>query len=163
MIFGVGRKKKKSCRFTVMIQKGSNILFILFVILLAACSKGGTAAGGDDDNGPHIISPNDVTAPVVDIYTPIANQVFTTGTTVNITGKISDDFGLYRGTVRIINDANGEVLKNQQYEIHGLLSYNFNVPYYTVVSTASNYTVTVTFEDHGLNSTTKSVSIKVNP
>lgn len=119
--------------------------------------------GDDDGSGPHIISPTDVTAPVLDIYTPTASQVFTTGNTITVTGKITDDLGLYRGSIRITNDANGNVMKQQLYEIHGVLSYNFNIDYVTSVAASSDYTVTVSFEDHGLNSITKTVKVKVNP
>jgi hypothetical protein len=31
------------------------------------------------------------------------------------------------------------------------------------VSSTSNYTITVSFEDHGYNTVTRSVKIKVNP
>ena len=37
---------------------------------------------------------------------------------------------LYQGSIRITNDANGELLKQQLYEIHGVLSYNFNCQLY---------------------------------
>ena len=49
------------------------------------------------------------------------------GNAINVTGRITDDFGLYRGTIRVVNDANGVVLVNQPYEIHGMLLYNFNI------------------------------------
>ncbi|MEK7224727.1 MAG: hypothetical protein AAB221_03495, partial [Bacteroidota bacterium] len=105
----------------------------------------------------------DTTAPLLDIYTPTANQVFTSGSTITITGRLTDDLGLYRGTIKITNDANGDILKNQAYEIHGLRLYDFSLSYVTSVTTASDYTVTVSFEDHGYNSVTKSVKVKVNP
>jgi phosphate-selective porin len=132
--------------------------------VFAACSKGGTATDdGDGSGGPHVVTPTDVTAPVIDITTPAVNQVFASGNVINVTGKLTDDYGLYRGNIRITNDANGAVLKEQLYEIHGLLSYDYSISYTATVIAAANYTVTVTFEDHGLNTTTKSVKIKVNP
>ncbi len=136
--------------------------YILLVIVLAvfSCSKGGSTDDEDDD---HVVTPTDITAPVLDIYTPAANQIFTSGNTISITGKITDDLGLYRGTVRVTNDANGELLKQQAFEIHGILSYSYTVSYTPSVTIASNYTVTVTFEDHGSNATTQTVKIKVNP
>ncbi len=136
----------------------------MLVTVLAACSKAGTATDdGDGSGGPHVVTPTDVTAPVIDITTPAVNQVFASGNVINVTGKLTDDYGLYRGSVRITNDANGAVLKEQLYEIHGLLSYDYSISYTATVTAAVNYTVTVTFEDHGLNTTTKSVKIKVNP
>ena len=101
--------------------------------------------------------------PVLDIYTPGPNQIFSNGNTINITGKISDDLGLYNGSIRITNDANGELVKQQLYEIHGVLSYNYNITHTASVTVVSDYTVSITFQDHGLNSVTKTVKIKVNP
>ncbi len=94
--------------------------FSVLLAVFVACSKGGTAADdGDGSGGPHVVTPTDVTAPVIDITTPAVNQVFTSGNVINVTGKLTDDYGLYRGSVRITNDANGAVLKEQLYEIHG--------------------------------------------
>ena len=140
------------------------VFLIIVGMMLAACSKGGTdTSGGEGGGNPHVDSPSDTTAPVVIINTPVPDQVYTSGTIINVTGRITDDFGLYRGTVRITNDANGALLKEQQYEIHGLLAYNFNISYTTAVTAVSDYTVRVTFEDHGYNTASRSVKVKVNP
>lgn len=138
-------------------------VLVVVVLLTTACSRGATTSYDDGSDIPHVYNPGDTTAPVLDIYTPTLNQVFTSGNIINVTGRIIDDAGLYRGNIKITNDANGTLLKEQQYEIHGILSYNFNISYTTSVTTASDYTVTITFEDHGLNSTTRSVKVKVNP
>ena len=76
---------------------------------------------------------------------------------------MSDDYGLYRGTIRIKNDATGVMVLNQPYEIHGLTTYNFNINYNTSVTATTDYTLTVSFEDHGLNASTQSIKVKVNP
>jgi hypothetical protein len=147
------------------LRQYSFFLAIVTACIAASCSKGGeSGVAADDGSGgsPHVYSPGDTTAPVLDIYTPTTNQVFTNGNAITVTGKIADDLGLYQGTIRIINDANGDVLKQQQYEIHGVLSYNFSIAYTTAIIAPSDYTVTVTFNDHGLNTTTKSVKVKVN-
>ncbi|NOT49775.1 MAG: hypothetical protein HOP10_00685 [Chitinophagaceae bacterium] len=138
------------------------ILFTGCITFMSACSKGG-GSGNDDGGVVHIPSPNDITAPVLDIFSPTPDQVFTSGSNINVTGRITDDLGLYRGSIRITNDANGNILKEQLYEIHYVLNYNFNINYTPAVTVPSNYTVTVTFEDHGYNSATKTVKIKVNP
>jgi hypothetical protein len=136
--------------------------FIAFAAVMAACSKGGSSSGPDHGTGgggnP---SPIDTIAPILDIFTPTTAQVFNTVTAVNITGKITDDLGLYRGTIRITNDANGSLWREQAYEIHYILAYNFNIS--ETITTPGDYTITVRFEDHGFNSATKSVKIKVNP
>jgi hypothetical protein len=136
---------------------------VIVVILLVACSKGGSSPSDDGGGGGHIPSPSDTTAPSLDIYTPTASQVFTSGSSINVTGRVTDDLGLYRGTIKITNDANGDMLKNQAYEIHGLRLYDLNLSYVTRVSVTSDYTVTVSFEDHGYNTVAKSVKVKVNP
>ena len=127
-----------------------------------ACSKGGSYS--DSGGGSHPTpSPIDTIAPVLIINTPTANQIFASGNVINISGRITDDLGLYRGSIRITNDANNAILKEQLYEIHYVLGYDFNISYTTNVTVPSDYTVTVFFEDHGYNNATKSVKVKVNP
>lgn len=134
------------------------------MVILFACGKGGTELGDDvSSGGPHGYVPADITAPTLTITNPVANQVFSNGSVINIAGTITDDYGLYRGYVRITNDANAASVFYQAYEIHGLLSYNFNLNQTASASLGTNYTVTVSFEDHGLNSVTRTVKIKVNP
>jgi hypothetical protein len=140
--------------------------FISLVVIGAviSCSKGsGTGINGGGNGGEHINNPSDTIAPSLTINTPSENQVFSNGSVINVTGRITDNAGLYRGSIRIINDANGIVLKEQLYEIHGLLAYNFSISHTAASAVASDYIVTVWFEDHGYNSATLSVKIKVNP
>jgi phosphate-selective porin len=146
-------------------RKIKSIFFLLPLIagIICACSKGGTIAADDGTGGGHGSVPTDTTAPILSITNPVDNQTFSSGTLFNITGNINDDYGLYQGYVRIINDANGVELKKQVYEIHGIKSYNFTVPFTPAVTIPSDYTVTVFFEDHGNNNVTKSVKIKINP
>jgi hypothetical protein len=165
MIYGERRvvERKKNLRFTIM-KRGYHIVLvgITTALVLLACSRGGSGAI-DDGGGPHIINNNDSVAPVVEIFTPTELQVFVSGNTISVTGKITDAGGLYRGTIKVVNDANGGVVKEQLYERHGFQAYNFNLSHEIFVTTASNFTVTVSFEDHGSNITSKSVKIKVNP
>jgi phosphate-selective porin len=136
---------------------------LLAVVILASCSKGGTATIQDGGGGGvHIFTPNDTTAPQLDIYTPAALQSFSNGTSINITGKVTDDYGLYRGSIRITDGA-GALVKEQQYEIHGLKSYNFTLNHTVFCLAATDYTVAVSFEDHGTNMITKTVKVKVAP
>lgn len=142
------------------------LVYFLFLPLLIAgmvtsCSKGGSPAP-DDGVGVHVDTPSDTTAPVLDIYTPAAAQTFANGTSINITGKLTDDYGLYRGSIRITNDANGSLVKEQLYEIHGLKTYNFNISHTVFTLAAADYTITVSFEDHGTNVTARSVKVRVN-
>ncbi|MBL0269184.1 MAG: hypothetical protein IPP99_11110 [Chitinophagaceae bacterium] len=143
-------------------RKGLLLLMAFMSVLVYSCSRGGSPV--DDGSGnPHVENPTDTTPPVITISTPTESQTYTSGSTIHMTGRISDDLGLYRGTIKLVNDANGLVLKEQAYEIHGLLAYNFSLSHTAVVSAAADYTVTVSFEDHGLNTVTRSVKVKVNP
>ena len=136
-----------------------NILICLVsVILLFGCVRNGTPPNDD----PHVINLNDTIFPVISITSPLPGQVYTNGETITIEGKVTDQ-GLYRGDIQIVNDANSSIIKDQPYEIHGLLEYNFSLPYKTSVSSITDYTITIWFQDHGLNITTKSVKVKVNP
>ena len=134
---------------------GRLLMPLMSLIVLAACSK-----SNDDD---HEINNDDIVVPVIEIYTPTDNQVFSNGNTISVAGKVTDDKGLYRGTIKITDDTNGAVVKEQAYEIHGFLSYSFNLPHVTSVSIVTNYTVAVQFEDHGTNVSAKSVKVRVNP
>ena len=150
------------CSFTGMKKIVSSMLIACIVAM--GCSKGGssdsTSGGGGVHGDP---SPIDTIAPALMINSPTSNQVFQSGNTINVAGVVSDDLGLFRGNIRITDDANGNVLKNQDYEIHYVLNYNYNISYVPTVMIPSNYTVTVYFQDHGYNTATKSVKIKVNP
>jgi hypothetical protein len=142
-----------------MMMKYTVLIVAVVLGVFAGCSRGGSA----DQPGPHIINNNDTIAPVVDIYTPTTGQVITTGNNINVTGKVTDEGGLYRGSIRITNDANGGLIKEQLYEIHGFQAYNFTLTHALSVMAPFDYTVTVAFEDHGGNSTSKSVKFKVSP
>ncbi len=135
------------------------LLSLVTVLTIESCSKGGATT----DDTPHVVTPEDNTPPEIFIFTPTTSQVFTSGNVISMTGRITDDLGLFRGTIKVINDGTGAVLMSQAYEIHGQKLYNFNLNYTTAVTAASDYTVTVSFEDHGANTTSKSVSVKVNP
>lgn len=147
-----------------MFLKKASLYFFLLV-LLVSCSKGGgdTTGGPDNGNDPHVFNPTDITSPTLNINTPLASQVFSSGNTIQVSGRVTDDYGLYRGNIRIVNDANGVEVKQQAYEIHGLKTYDYNLAFLTNVTVATDYTIIVFFEDHGYNGATKTVKVKVNP
>jgi hypothetical protein len=157
------RRMKKKNRSFIHMRNWYLLAFFLFgLAVITACNKSGTGIAPDDDP-PHVYNPTDTTPPTIVIYTPTDAQVFASGTPINITGKVTDSGGLYRGSIVVVNDANGVAMKEQLYEIHAALSYTFNISYTPSVTTLSNYTVVVSFEDHGLGITTKSVKVKINP
>ena len=131
---------------------------VAIVIFFAACSRGAAPV----EEPIHEFLNNDSTYPVIQITTPVENQVFASGAIINVTGKVTDN-SIYQGSVKIINDVNNAVLKEQLYEIHGLELYNFNLAYTATVAMQSNYSVIVTFEDHGWHKSADTVKVKVNP
>ena len=134
-------------------------LFFVLLIAIISCSKGGGTATEEDS---HVFTPGDTTTPIVILNTPTDNQLFANGDIIKVDGKVTDN-SLYRGSIKITDDANGAIIKEQLYEIHGLESYNFTVEYKSTVTTVANYTVTIRFEDHGLNAGVSFVKVKVNP
>lgn len=137
-------------------------IFLVMIFGAIACSRSGGAMYNPGDENPHIFNPDDTTKPVIEIYSPLDNQVFNSGELVKVEGRVTDN-GLYRGSVKITNDANGALEKVQFYETHGLQLVPFTVNYYPGVTAVSHFTVTVFYEDHGYNTATKSVKVKVNP
>jgi hypothetical protein len=135
------------------------LLFIVLIAAILSCTKGGSGTAKPDDR--HVINFKDTIFPVVTIVKPVLNQVFKNGDTIKIEGTVTDT-SIYQGKLKIVNDADGSIVKEQLYEIHGLKLYDFNLIYKTAVTAASNYTVIAEWEDHGFNVTAKSVKVKVN-
>ena len=148
-----------------MLKTGKAILmlFICCGAILACSKSGGSTDDGSGGGGPHVTADDDTTRPALTILTPVNNQVYTNGSSISVTGNITDDLGLYRGSIRISNDSNGEILKEQLYEIHGVKNYNFSVTAPATVTTATGYTVSIFYEDHGLNSVSQTLKVLVNP
>ncbi len=132
------------------------LTMVSVTVLAGACSKGGVV------DEPHLFDASDTSMPLLILSSPGNNQVFNSGEVIRVTGTVTDN-SLYDGSIRITDDADGKVVKEQQYQIHSLQSYDFNFQYTATVSVVTNYTVTVQYEDHGLNNVVQSVKIKVNP
>jgi hypothetical protein len=133
-------------------------VFFLFMACIS-CGKGGTI---EDDPAHQAENVNDTTYPEVVVTTPTDNQVFASGSAINVTGTVADN-SLFQGSINIRNDATGAIVKEQYYEIHFIPSYNFNLSSAISVTAATDYTVTAKFEDHAFHQTIKTVKIKVNP
>ena len=147
-------------RRMIEIKNISTSVIIVFVfMLLLSCSKTKGSGGTDDD---HHIDENDTTYPVIRIDNPLSNQVYITGDTIKIEGLITDN-GLYHGKIKIVNDLNGLLVNEQLYETHSFTSFNFSFKHKTSVTVPTDYTITVEYEDHGLNMSIQSRKVKVNP
>jgi len=138
---------------------GGILCLAVVSFLFTHCSKGGSL---QPDNPNHVLDFSDSTFPVVEITSPAADQEFKSGTAISITGKITDN-SLYQGSITIKDEGSGTTVKDQAYEIHGLSSYNYTLNWAPSVSKTTSYIITVKFEDHGFNETSKSVKVKINP
>ena len=135
------------------------IIFCWIILgLIVSCSRSGSSSDDDDDHPNDV---NDTTYPVIVIDRPVANQVYANGDTIKIQGRVTDN-SLYRGKIKITNDVNGFLINEQLYEIHYQQSYDFSFSHRANVSVVADYTVSVEYEDHGLNTTVKTVKVKVN-
>jgi hypothetical protein len=138
---------------------GGILCIALISLLFTHCSSGGY----DQETDPnHVLDFSDTTLPVIEITTPVADQEIKSGTNISITGKITDN-SLYQGSINIKDEGTGNKVKEQEYEIHGLSSYNYSLNWTPSVTKVTSYIITVAFEDHGFNISSKSVKVKVNP
>jgi len=134
-------------------------VFILASLMMISCTKGGNEAAGSLD----AIDLNDNVFPVIMVSKPIANQVYTSGDSIIVEGKVTDDKKLYKGKVQIINDANSFVLADNYYETYFLQVINFRLAYKAVVTVPTDLNILIEFQDHGTNTSTATIKVKVNP
>jgi hypothetical protein len=134
-------------------------VFILASLIMISCTKGGNEAAGSQD----AIDPNDNVFPVITVSKPIANQVYTSGDSIIVEGKVTDDKKLYKGKVQIINDANSFVLADNYYETYFLQVINFRLAYKAVVTVSTDLKILIEFQDRGANTSTATIKVKVNP
>jgi hypothetical protein len=73
------------------------------------------------------------------------------------------DNSLYQGKIKIINDGNGLLVNEKNYNVHNQQSVNYSLQHKTSVSVITDYTITIEFEDHGLNKAVQTVRVKVTP
>jgi hypothetical protein len=149
-----------------MKKRNSDMKFYSYVLLLAfttiqatSCSKTKGSSSNDDH---HPVNENDTTMPVIRIDRPAAGQVFANGDTVKIEGVVTDN-SLYQGKIKIINDGNGLLVNEKNYNVHNQQSVNYSLLHKTSVSVITDYTITIEFEDHGLNKAVQTVRVKVTP
>jgi hypothetical protein len=127
--------------------------------LLAGCSK---TAGGDVDD-VHVVDENDDIFPVISVTKPVVNQVYSSGDSIIIEGNVSDNKTLYKGKVQLKNDATSAIVAENFYETHFLKTISFRVAGKAVVTSATDFSIITEFEDHGLNKTSQTFKVKVNP
>jgi hypothetical protein len=136
------------------------IIVCLAGLLIVSCSKVGSGPG---ENNPDAIDQSDDIFPTITISKPTANQVYTSGDSIVVEGKVTDDKKLYKGKVQIKNEAINFVMAEGYYETHFLSTINYRLAYKAVVTTPTDFSILVDFQDHGLNTSTATIKIKVNP
>ena len=135
-------------------------ILILVSVIVISCTKVGGAA---QEENPDAIDQNDDVFPVITVSKPTANQVYTSGDSIIVEGKATDDKIVYKGKVQIKNDANTLVLADGYYESHFLQLINYRIAYKAVVTVPTDFTVLIEFQDHGANVSTTTLKVRVNP
>ena len=134
-------------------------IFILASLIMISCSKVGSESEGSLD----AIDLDDDVFPVITVSKPTANQVYTSGDSIIVEGKVTDDKKLYKGKVQIKNDADNLVMADSFYETHFLPAINFRLAYKATVTTPTDFSILVEFRDHGDNVSASTIKVKVNP
>ena len=136
------------------------IIVCLAGLLIVSCSKVGSGPGEDNLDA---IDQNDNIFPTITVSKPTANQVYASGDSIIVEGKVTDDKKLYKGKVQIKNDANNFVMAEGYYETHFLSVINYRLAYKAVVTVPTDFSILVDFQDHGANTSTATIKVKVNP
>ena len=134
-------------------------LAALLSVILVSCNKVGYA---EEDN-PDAIDQNDDIFPVITVSKPTVGQVYVSGDSIVVQGKTTDDKIVYKGKVRITNDATGALVAESHYESHYLTAIDFRLAYKAIVTAPTDFSILVEFQDHGANTTTATIKVKVNP
>ena len=134
-------------------------MLVLATVILISCSKVGTLGEEPLD----AIDQNDDIFPTITVSKPTANQVYTSGDSIIVEGKATDEKTLYKGKVEIKNDVNSFVVANGNYETHYLAVMDYRLAYKAVVTTPTGFTIRVEFQDHGGNTSVTTLKVNVNP
>ena len=105
---------------------------------LPACTKAYGTALVDD---PTHFDPGDDIFPVIVLNKPSDNQVYANGDSIVVNGYATDNKIVYKGNIKVIDDAIGLAVNEQNFESHIYNRIDFNVAYKAVVSKVSTYTI----------------------
>ena len=133
-------------------------VIISISLTIVSCTKVGAAEQENID----AIDQNDDIFPVITVSKPSVNQVYVSGDSIIVEGKVTDERKMYKGKVQIKNDASG-VTEETYYETHFLQTINFRLATKAVVTTATDFTILIEFQDHGANTSVATIKVKVNP
>jgi len=131
---------------------------VLAGLIAVSCTKVGAA---EEDN-IDAIDQNDDVFPVIAVSRPTPNQVYVSGDSIIVEGKVTDDKKLYKGRVQIKNDSTG-LAEEAYYETHFLSTIDFRFAAKAVVTATTGFSILLEFQDHGANTSTAMIKVKVNP
>ncbi len=134
-------------------------ILVLASVVLISCTK----VGGPGEENVDAIDQNDYVFPTITISKPTTNQVYISGDSIIVEGKVTDDKIVYKGKVQIKNDVNNLVMADGYYESHFLQAINYRLAYKAVVTAPTDFSILVEFQDHGANTSTTTIKVKVNP
>ena len=127
--------------------------------MIISCSK----VGAGQEENLDAIDQNDDVFPVVTVSKPTANQLYASGDSIIVEGKVTDNKIVYKGKVQIKNDANNLVMADGYYESHFLQAIDCRLAYKAIVTAPTDFSILVEFQDHGANTSTTTIKVKVNP
>jgi hypothetical protein len=134
-------------------------MIICAAVVIASCTKVGAA----DEENIEAIDQNDDVFPVINVLKPAVNQVYRSGDSIIVEGNVTDDKKMYKGKVQIKNDANNFMVAENYYETHFLSAMNFRLAYKAIVTVSTDFSVLIEFQDHGANTSSTTIKVKVDP
>jgi len=134
-------------------------MIICAAAVIASCTKVGAA----DEENIEAIDQNDDVFPVINVLKPVVNQVYRNGDSIIAEGNVTDDKKMYKGKVQIKNDANNFMVAENYYETHFLSAMNFRLAYHAIVTVSTDFSVLIEFQDHGANTSSATIKVKVDP
>ena len=134
-------------------------VIVLAAVIMISCTK----VGAGPEENIDAIDQNDDVFPVITVTKPTVNQVYLSGDSIIVEGKVTDDKIVYKGKVQIKNDATNLVLADGNYESHFLKAIDYRLAYKAIVTVPTDFSILVEFQDHGANTSTTNLKVKVNP
>ena len=94
-----GEKRERERREEITMKKYFYFIgmLVLASVIMISCSK----VGGPGEEPLDAIDQNDDILPTITFSKPTANQVYTSGDSIIVEGKVTDDKTLYKGKVEI--------------------------------------------------------------
>jgi len=132
---------------------------VLINLIAIACTK----VGAGEEENLDAVDLGDKVFPVITVSKPAANQVYVSNDSIIVQGKATDDRVVYKGKVLITNDATSAIVAESYYESHYLNTIDFRLAYKPAVTVPTDFSVFVEFQDHGLNTVSAAIKVKVNP